>query len=160
MALGSVTTGDLLGDLSDVVFALGEGQISAPVQSAFGWHIFRVSAIEEASSPALSEVREQLVRDISLRRATDALYDFANRLDDKFAAGATIEEAAGDLSLKVIRIATVDRNGRDAAGNRLDDLPAGGDFLSTAFSTAAGQTSLLGEAADGSEYVLRVDRSV
>jgi len=160
VALGSVTAGDLLGDLSDVVFALGEGQISAPVQSAFGWHIFRVTAIEEASSPALSEVREQLVRAISLRRATDALYDFANRLDDKFAAGATIEEAAGDLSLEVIRIATVDRDGRDTAGNSLDGLPAGGDFLSTAFSTAAGQTSLLGEAADGSEYVLRVDRII
>ncbi|MCH7554858.1 MAG: peptidyl-prolyl cis-trans isomerase [Proteobacteria bacterium] len=160
VALGSVTVGDLFGDLADVVFALGEGQISAPVQSAFGWHIFRVTAIEEASSPPLSEVREQLVRDISLRRATDALYDFANRLDDKFAAGATIEEAAGDLSLKVIRIASVDRDGRDTAGNSLDGLPAGGDFLSTAFSTAAGQTSLLGQAADGSEYVLRVDRII
>ena len=153
VALGSVTTGELFGDLSDVVFALGEGQISAPVQSAFGWHIFRVTAIEEASSPALSEVREQLVRDISLRRATDALYDFANRLDDKFAGGATIEEAAGALSLEVTRIPTVDRNSRDAAGNSLDGLP-------TAFSTAAGQTSLLGEAADGSEYVLRVDRII
>ena len=157
VALGDVTTGDLFGDLADVVFALGEGEISAPVESAFGWHIFRVTAIRPASSAPLSEVRDQLVRDISLRRAADALYDFANRLDDKFAAGATIEEAARDLSLKVMRIDAVDENGNDAAGNSLTGLPAGDEFLNAAFTTATGETSLLGEAADGSEFVLRVD---
>ena len=82
---------------------------------------------------------------------------FANRLDDKFAGGATIEEAAGDLSLTITRIAAVDRNGRDSAGNVVGGLPAGDEFLSAAFATATGQTSLLGEASDGSEFVLRVD---
>lgn len=160
VALGAVSAGDLFGNLSEVVFALGEGQISAPVQSAFGWHIFRVTAIEAAASLPLDEVREQLVRDISLRRAAAALYDFANRLDDKFAGGATIEDAAGDLSLEITRIVAVDRDGRDAAGNSLGDLPVGDDFLTTAFSTAAGETSLLGEAADGSVFALRVDRII
>ena len=158
VSLGEVTAGDLFGDLSSVVFALGEGRISAPVQSAFGWHIFRVTAIESATLPTLEEVRDGLVREIALRRAADALYDFANRLDDMFAGGASIEEAAGGLSLKLTRIEAVDRNGRDTAGNSLDTLPAGAEFLDTAFTTATGEPSLLGEAADGSEYVLRVDR--
>lgn len=158
VSLGGVTADDLFGDLSTVVFALNVGEISAPVQSAFGWHIFRVTAIQEASVPNIEEVRDQLVKDISLRRAADALYDFANRLDDKFAGGASIEDAAGDLSLKIIRIDAVDRSGKDSAGNSLDDLPVGNDFLDIAFTTALGETSLLGEAEDGSEYVLRVDR--
>ncbi len=157
VALGEVTVGDLFGDLAAVVFALGEGEISAPVRSAFGWHIFRVTAIEKAASPPLEEVRDRLVREIALRRAADALYDFANRLDDKFAGGATIEEAAGDLSLRLTRVAAVDRDGRDTAGNSLGDLPAGGEFLTTAFITPTGDISLLGEAEDGSEFVLRVD---
>lgn len=157
VALGKVTASDLFGDLAVVVFALAEGEISAPVQSAFGWHIFRVLAIEKATSPPLEEVRDRLVREIALRRAADTLYDFANRLDDKFAGGATIEEAAGDLSLRLTRVDAVDRDGRDTAGNLLGDLPVGGDFLATAFITPTGEISLLGEAEDGSEYVLRVD---
>ena len=157
VSLGAVTAGDLFGDLSSVVFALAIDEISAPVESAFGWHIFRVTAIEEARTPPLSEVRDRLYQEIALRRAADALYDFANRLDDKFAGGATIEEAAGDLSLTITRIAAVDRNGRDSAGNVVGGWPAGDEFLSAAFATATGQTSLLGEASDGSEFVLRVD---
>ena len=125
VSLGEVTAGDLFGNLSDTVFALGVGEISAPVQSAFGWHIFRVTAAEDASSPSLEEVRDQLVGSISLRRASDALYDFSNRLDDMFAGGATIEEAAGGLSLKVSRLDAVDRGGRDSAGNPLMHLPPG-----------------------------------
>ena len=160
VALGEVTINDLFGDIGDVVFALAEGKISRPVQSPFGWHIFRVTAINKAAITPLAEVREQLLGDISLRRAADVLYDFANRLDDMFAGGATIEEAAGELSLRVIVIEAVDRDGLDAAGNILGELPAGEQFLSTAFTTATGETSLLGEAADGSEFALRVDRVI
>jgi len=157
VSLGAVAAGALFGDLSSVVFALAVDQVSAPVQSAFGWHIFRVTAIEEASMPSFSEVRDRLYKDIALRRAVDALYDFANRLDDKFAGGATIEEAANDLSLTINRIATIDQSGKDSAGNVVGNLPAGGEFLSAAFAAMTGETSLLGEATDGSEFVLRVD---
>lgn len=157
VSLGEVTAQDLFGDLASTVFALGEGEVSAPVKSAFGWHIFRVTGIKEATSPPLEEVRDQLVASISLRRASDALYDFSNRLDDMFAGGATIEDAAGGLSLKVSRLDAVDQNGRDSAGNPLMALPPGDQFLTTAFTTATGETSLLGEAADGSIFVLRVD---
>ncbi len=160
VALGEVTLNDMFGDLGEVVFALGEGEISPPVQSPFGWHIFRVTTISKAATQPLAEVREQLLRDISLRRAADVLYDFANRLDDRFAGGATIEEAAGELSLQVITLAAVDRDGLDSAGGIIGELPAGEQFLSTAFTTSTGETSLLGEAADGSEFVLRVDRVV
>ena len=157
VSLGAVARGDLFGDVADAVFALREGEISAPVESAFGWHIFRVTAIEPAAVQSLEAVRERLVQDIALRHAADALYGFANQLDDKFAGGTTIEEAADELSLR-LRVEDVDADGDGRDGLPVANLPAGPEFLTTAFATASGEISLLVATADGSEFVLRVDR--
>ena len=157
VAFGVVAYNELLGDIADVVFGLGEGEISQPIEGAFGWHIFRVAAIDEAVMPPISEVRDQLVRGISLRRAADALYDVANRLDDIFAGGATIESAAREIALPLGRVDAVDENGDGLDGAPVSGLPAGPEFLATAFTTPSGEISLVIEAEDGSEFVLRVD---
>ncbi len=157
LSLGTVSRNELFGDMADVVFGLGEGDFSEPVETGLGWHIFRLSAIEPAHTPTLDEVRDRLIRDISLTRAADALYDFANQLDDKFAAGATIDQAADELSLSFRRLDAVNIDGDGPDGSFIDGLPHGDEFLATAFATASGETSLVIEAGDGSEFVLRVD---
>ena len=158
VSLGAVARGDLFGDMADAIFGLDVGTVSTPVESAFGWHIFRVTAIEPAAVQPLDAVRESLTQDIALRRAADALYDFANQLDDEFAGGATIEEAADRLSLRLIRVEAVDALGHGRDEQPVADLPPGPAFLTTAFTTARGETSLLVATEHGSEFVLRVDR--
>lgn len=157
LSLGTVSRNELFGDMADVVFSLGEGDFSEPIETSLGWHIFRLTAIEPARTPTLDEVRDQLIRDISLTRAADALYDFANQLDDKFAAGATLDEAADELALPIHRLDAIDVDGDSPDGSFIDGLPDGDEFLAAAFATAGGETSLVIEAIDGSEFVLRVD---
>ena len=158
VSFGAVAYGDLVGDMADAVFALDVDEVSAPIEGPFGWHIFRVMAIEPAVQQPLEAVRERLVQDIALRQAADALYGFANQLDDQFAAGETLEEAADGLSLRLSRVEAVDADGLDRGGLAVADLPAAPEFLATAFATASGETSLLVATEDGSEFVLRVDR--
>lgn len=157
LSLGTVSRNELFGDMADVLFGLDEGTISEPVDTGMGWNIFRVTAIEPATSPTLAEVRDRLLHDIAMVRAADALYDFANQLDDKFAGGATIDEAADELALPFQRLDAVNADGNSPDGVAIDGLPSGDEFLAAAFATESGETSLVIEADDGSVFVLRVD---
>ncbi|MFQ5958811.1 MAG: peptidyl-prolyl cis-trans isomerase [Alphaproteobacteria bacterium] len=157
VALGEVTRDDLVEEVADAVFDLGEGYVSAPVQSPFGWHLFRVTAVSPEHVPALAEMRDEIERDIAMRNAVDVLYQLTNTLDDTLAAGATLEEAAAELKLNLGRVEAVDANGRTPAGEFVDNLPKVVEFLTTAFDTPEGQSSLLVESARGSYFIVRVD---
>ncbi len=157
VALGKIARGDLFGEITDAVFALGVDEIGEPLESPFGWHIFRVRAIEPEFARPLAEVRDELEREIALRGAVDVLHRLAKRLDDELGGGATIEEAGAALQLPITRI-----DGVDDAGLGPNDVPVAGlppvrEFLTTAFATPEGDASLLIESDDGSYFVLRVD---
>ncbi len=157
VSLGTVTRNDVFGNLADTVFGLDAGEIGAPVQSPFGWHVFRVSAVEEEDVRPFAEVRAELEREIALRGAADALYRMTNALEDGLAGGATLAEAADSLRLRIDRVAAVDAGGNTPQGVPADGLPPAREFLSTAFATPEGVTSLLVESDDGGSFVVRVE---
>ena len=157
VALGEVTRGGLVEEVAGAVFDLGEGDVGAPVQSPFGWHVFRVTAVTPERVPALAEMRDEIERDIARRNAVDGLYQLTNTLDDTLAGGATLEEAAAELKLNLGRAEAVDSNGRTPAGVHADNLPKVVEFLTIAFETPEGQPSLLVETARGSYFIVRVD---
>jgi len=159
LTLGTFTHDELktvIGAAADAVFALPQGGVSAPLQSPLGWHLFRVTAVKPGAVESLDEVRDTLRRDIARRRAIDALYKLANRLDDTLAGGATLAEAASSLGVPLKTIAAVDAKARAPDGTPVT-VPATANFLSTAFTTAEGETSLLVEGEDGSFFVVHVD---
>ena len=157
VALGEITRGGLVEEVAGAVFDLGEGDVGAPVQSPFGWHVFRVTAVTPERVPALAEMRDEIERDIARRNAVDGLYQLTNTLDDTLAGGATLEEAAAELKLNLGRAEAVDSNGRTPAGVHADNLPKVVEFLTIAFETPEGQPSLLVETARGSYFIVRVD---
>jgi peptidyl-prolyl cis-trans isomerase D len=155
--LGSVTRGDLPGGIATAVFEQPEGEVGAPVQSPFGWHLFRVSAIEPEVVVPLAEVRDELARELALAEARGRLPDLANRLDDELAAGAPLTEAAAATGLTAKTLSAVDRNGRDPAGASPEQLPPWPEFLATAFTMQADEVSLLEETDAGTYFVVQVD---
>jgi peptidyl-prolyl cis-trans isomerase D len=155
--LGAVTRDDLPAGLGDAVFEQAEGEVGAPVESPFGWHLFRVTAIEPEVVQPLAEVRDALKRELALNEARDRLPALATQLDDELAAGAPLAEAAAAVGLTAKTVAAVDRNGRDPSGSPAQAIPPWPKFLDTAFSTPAGEVSLLEETDAGSYYVVNVD---
>jgi peptidyl-prolyl cis-trans isomerase D len=155
--LGAVTRDDLPAGLGDAVFEQAEGEVGAPVESPFGWHLFRVTAIEPEVVQPLAEVRDALKRELALNEARDRLPALATQLDDELAAGAPLAEAAAAVGLAAKTVAAVDRNGRDPSGSPAQAIPPWPKFLDTAFSTPAGEVSLLEETDAGSYYVVNVD---
>ncbi|MBB4268052.1 peptidyl-prolyl cis-trans isomerase [Roseospira visakhapatnamensis] len=154
--LGEITPDTLPGDLGETVFSLAEGTVSDPVQSAFGWHVFRVRAVVTGGTQSLDDVRETLRADLENSRAGDALYDLSVQLDDALGGGATLEQAAESLALDLLTIDAVDRQGTAPDGTPVAALQETPRVLSAAFSAEAGETSLMQET-DSGYFVLRVD---
>ena len=155
--LGVITEGDLPPETAEVIFALGEGEVSQPVESPFGWHLFRVSAIEPEVVVPLAEVHDELAEELALAEARDRLPALATQLDDELAAGTPLDEAAAAVGLTAKTLAAVDPQGRDTSGAPIADLPPWPEFLETAFATADGEVSLLEETDAGSYFVVGVD---
>ena len=155
--LGKVGRGDLpFPELAEAVFSLESGKSSEPLKSPIGWHLFRVDGITKGGTKTLDDVRGDLKKTIAFEKAIDGLFELANNLEDALGGGATQEEAAGQLNLKVVKIAAVDRNGNDRNGKPVSTLPAG-DFLNIAFSTEEGSESSLNETGRDGYFLLRVD---
>jgi len=155
--LGKITYANLpFPKLADVVFALGIGENSIPQKSLLGWHLFRVDGIQQGGVRTLIEVKGELRKTISHEKAVDSLYGLANKLEDILGSGASLEEAAGKLNLKVFKVASVDRTGKAKDGNLIKILPTG-DFLRITFVTEEGLESPLSETTDDGYFVLRID---
>lgn len=156
--LGWVERADLLGEIAAPVFALKAGQHSAPLKSPLGWHIVRVNGAEEGRVRSFEEVRDQLRKDVAGREAGDAAHNLSIKLEDALAGGASLEEAANQIGMKVAKVPPVDSNGLTEAGKAAPSLPPDAVFLRTVFATPENQESTMLELANNVFAVLHVDK--
>jgi peptidyl-prolyl cis-trans isomerase D len=158
LALGKLSREQLPEGLANPVFGLAVNAVSEPLQSALGWHIVRVTAVEPAQTRAFENVRDELRREIAMRHAADSLVKVKDRLDDQLAGGATLEEAAASLKIKVQQVAAVDAQGRGPDGKPAAGLPRLARFLNVAFAASEGGDLAAHEAENDAFFVVRVDR--
>ena len=69
--VGTIARGTLPEGLDDVVFALSEGEVSAPVASPAGYHVFQVLEVVPEGPPARDEIEFAVKRDLADRQALD-----------------------------------------------------------------------------------------
>ena len=159
VAMGAMGRADLLEGIADPVFALAAGGISAPLESPFGWHVFRVKAMVPESQTPLEDVRDEIEHDLALERAGGVLIELGNALQDELAGGASLAEAAARLDLQVARVEAVDARGLAPAGVDAAGLPADREgFLRAVFEAGVGYETALVDTADGGAFMLRVER--
>ena len=159
-SLGLITKTGLPTEARNVVFGLPTGQSSQPVKTGFGWHVFHVVRIEPGSTKAIDDVREQLQQDIGLQRAGDTLFDIANNIEDEFAGGASITEAANRLNITIKQLAAVDAAGRNADGNEIEGLPNIRNFVPAIFTAQVGDEPAMQEDDSGSYFVISVSEVI
>lgn len=155
--LGLLTFNDLPKDLAEAAFKLAEKTPGEPFQSPLGWHVLLAEKIEPGKTPTFEEVRTRLRTELARELAVDGLVALANRLEDSLAGGASIEEAAEQIAVPVIKVASLDTAGRVAGGAKAPNLPKSGRFLETVFSTEQGQSSDMVETSDGGYFIVRVE---
>lgn len=99
-------------DVADAVFAAPVGKLAAPRKSPLGWHVIRV--VEENKEPArqLSEVRDELVKEVEATKRRKAFAERLENIEDQFSGGTSLPEVAKALGLEVKTIAPITAGGQ------------------------------------------------
>lgn len=158
--LGTVTEAGMPAGLGGDAFAVNEGEVTSPVKSPFGYHLFKINTVEPEKVTPLDDVRDEIKEELALIEAEDRLPDLATQLDDELAAGGTVKEAAEAIGLVTDTVQTVDRQGLGQDGEAIEELADWSNLIQTAFEAEVGEPSFLEETDDGNYYVVQVDKVV
>ena len=146
---------------SEAVFRLSEGSVSEPVQTPFGWHLFKVESVELARRLSFEEVKQELHDEMALDLAGAGLFRLSTVLEDELGGGASLEMGAAAVGVEPIVLNGVTRTGLDRSGTPvLVELSERDNILTLVFETTEGRESHLTELGDGSFAILRVDEVV
>ncbi|RUW53028.1 peptidylprolyl isomerase [Mesorhizobium sp. M1A.F.Ca.ET.072.01.1.1] len=119
--------------VADAAFSLNVNEVSPVVQGAFGPVLLRVTEIKPQVVKPLSEVSDQIRKDLALGEASRVLLDVHDSYEDTRASGASLAQAADKLKLKVVTIDAIDRTGQRPNGTIVNDLPQSADLIKAVF---------------------------
>ncbi len=71
--MGWVDKGQLLGRIDEEIFALGVGEITQPIESSLGYHIFKVMEKKDVETKPFSEVKDDIQSAIFRKKMTQRL---------------------------------------------------------------------------------------
>lgn len=80
--LGLVGRGDLPESMEQALFALAEGEVSAPVVTDAGYHLVKLLAVQTRELPAVEESRDAIIADLEKRAAEVRAIELADRLEE------------------------------------------------------------------------------
>ena len=147
-----------LQSVSEAVFSLTEGSVSEPLQTPFGWHLFKVDKVMPARRQSFEEVKQVLHDEMALDLAGAGLFRLSTVLEDELGGGASLEQGAAVVGVEPIVVDGITRNGLDRGGSPvLSGVSERDDIIALVFETADGRESHLTELNDGSFAILRVD---
>ncbi len=94
--------GMMVKPFEEAVYALKEGQISDLVQSDFGFHIIRLTAIKPVTTRALSEVRSNILEEIKQQKAAKKFTEMSETLTNMvYEQSDSLKPVADKLGLKI-----------------------------------------------------------
>ncbi len=137
-------------ELATPAFKAKANALVGPVETPLGWHIMKIVAITPARTPALSEMRAEIEKEIAEERGADTLYARATEIDEQVAAGQSLSDIAAQLKLQPVNYSGVTSEGTDKAGKPVDTkVAAFSKIVETAYTLDEGQVSSLAETSDG-----------
>ncbi|TPI39055.1 peptidylprolyl isomerase [Mesorhizobium sp. B3-1-9] len=120
--------------VADAAFSLNANEVSQVIQGAFGPVLLRVTEIKPQVVKPLSEVSDQIRKDLALGEANRILLDVHDSYEDTRASGASLAQAADKLKLKVVTIDAIDRTGQRPDGTIVNDLPQSAELIKSVFA--------------------------
>ncbi|MBZ2171197.1 peptidylprolyl isomerase [Nitratidesulfovibrio sp. SRB-5] len=130
--LGWFTKGQMVPPFEEAAFALKPGEISAPVRSAFGWHVIKMEAHETQRTRALDEVRGEIRQRLGEEKASERMHEALDTALEMAGAGKSIDDIAKALKLEHKPTGLFSRADAGVA------VGLKGQSVGTAFSTPAG----------------------
>jgi len=76
--LGWFERGVMVEEFENAAFGLEVGEVSDPVETSYGWHLILVTGHEDAHTPTLGEVRDEVLADYTEDEQTKRVEDWYN----------------------------------------------------------------------------------
>ena len=156
-AFGRVTQTSLPAELSRPLFALPQGQASAPLPTPLGVFVGRVTAIEAGEEPSFEAIRARLAEEQVQRTATEIAYRTATRVEEGVNEGKPLQEAAAAAGVPVVTLEAVDPAGRDRTGAPVASFAGAPEALRAFLEVPVGRDSGLIETRTGAYFFVRAD---
>jgi peptidyl-prolyl cis-trans isomerase D len=140
ISLGTLTQSDIPDEArAKAIFALAQGQVSAPLKTAFGgWVLARTTKISPGSTRTLDDVKEEIRKNLQTQLAANKLVDIVNAYSDARGNGDDLAAAAKKAGMHVGHLAAVDSSGLKPDGTK-SDAPADPEFLPAVFKADVGE---------------------
>ncbi len=103
----------------EALYALKEGEVSAPVRSEFGWHIIKLLGVQSPELPSLESMRPELVRELKAQQVEQRFVEVSKQLEDSAFEASDLAQPAQELGLMVQTTEPFGRDGgQGIAANR------------------------------------------
>ncbi len=137
----------------DAAFSLKKGEVSEPVRSRFGYHLIKLTDIQEAKIAKLEDLKESIRHDLQIQQAEQAFYEAVDKLNNlSYEIPDSLAPVAESLGVELKKSPLFTRQGGEG-------LFASPKLVSVAFSDevlAEGRNSQLVELSDTHVLVLRM----
>jgi peptidyl-prolyl cis-trans isomerase D len=115
--LGSFARGSMVKPFEDAVFAANAGDLLAPVQSDFGWHVISVTGVRPARTRPFEEVKAQVETELKKQKATQKFATAADQFQNLvYEQADSLAGVAKTLDLKVETTSFITRSQAQALG--------------------------------------------
>ena len=130
-ALGFIERGMMVPEFEEAAFALAPDRMSEPVRSSFGWHLIKVTAVQESQGATFEDVRGQVLAQYQSREAERIYVERVETLANvTYEHPESLEAGARELGLAVRETGPVTRDGQ--SGDPVASQPA---VVAAAFSS-------------------------
>jgi peptidyl-prolyl cis-trans isomerase D len=95
----------------EALYALQQGQVSAPVKSEFGWHLIKLLGVQAPEVPSFDSLKDKLARDYKAQQVEQRFVEATKQLEDAAFEASDLAQPAQELGLEVKVSEAVGREG-------------------------------------------------
>jgi peptidyl-prolyl cis-trans isomerase D len=109
------------------LYALKQGEVSAPVRTQYGWHLIKLLGVQAPDVPSFESLKPKLEHDIKAQQVEQRFVEVSKELEDAAFEASDLAQPAQELNLEVKTSAPFGREGGEG-------LTANRQVLQAAFS--------------------------
>jgi peptidyl-prolyl cis-trans isomerase D len=146
---GWIAQGQMMPTIEKVIFSLGKGEVSEPIETPAGFQIFKVEETKNEKTPTLKEATAEIIKTLKSEKAKGEAAKIADRDREKALSGGDFNKLAQESGAKVSTTNWI------ATGQAVPEIGENQEFYKNAFALGPKEVSPIIEC-NNSYYILRL----